>query len=390
MLQNVASAVTKWEVSESWITQFLHCHANKLTTKWTTGMDRERFLADSKRKYELYFNLLHSKMREHSVDERNTYNMDEKGFFVGINSHTKRIVSKAIWESKERTAALRDGNREWVTLLACPLDVVLFAPLSRHYTKKLTHYLQRTQGLTRITKPDFYSNFWPAWSATMTSELILKSFQATGVWPMDADAVLKRFNNHPPQQDEDAEIGEHGDGDSWPELRKIFDAAVADKARIEAKRLSRSLHSLQLNVIKKRPTQRTTLTTQDGDDWHGGAVFYSPRKLARDRARKAAELDEAAQLQLQKSRDRKAKVVATAHKKQQQEEAKFARQRAAEERREAKKAQAEVLAAERALKKQQNDAPIAQKSHNTLNKPASPPPKITARGRNSRLPAKYK
>jgi hypothetical protein len=40
-----------------------------------------------------------------------------------------------------------------------PLDVVLFAPLSRHYTKELTHYLQRTQGLTRITKRDFYSNF---------------------------------------------------------------------------------------------------------------------------------------------------------------------------------------------------------------------------------------
>ncbi|KAF1923326.1 uncharacterized protein M421DRAFT_9828 [Didymella exigua CBS 183.55] len=166
----------------------------------------------------------------------------------------------------------------------------------------------------------------------MTLELILKSFQATGVWLMDVDAVLKRFNNCPPQQDEDAEIGEHGDGDSWPELRKIFDAAVADKARIEAKRLSRSLHLLQvnnellrtqneelqhkLNVIKKRPTQQTTLTTQDGDDWHRGAVFYSPRKLARDRARKAAELNKAAQLQLQKSRDRKAKVAATAHKKQ--------------------------------------------------------------------------
>jgi hypothetical protein len=119
MLQNYATTITKWEVSESWITRFLHRHADRLTTKWTTGMDRERHLADSKHKYELYFKLLHSKMREHSVEERNTYNMDEKGFFVGINSRTKRIVSKAIWESKERTAALRDGNREWVTLLAC-------------------------------------------------------------------------------------------------------------------------------------------------------------------------------------------------------------------------------------------------------------------------------
>jgi hypothetical protein len=122
----------------------------------------------------------------------------------------------------------------------------------------------------------------------------------------------------PPQpHDEDKEIGEHGDGSIWPELRKFFDAAVARKNRIEAKRLSQSLHSLQvnnevlrarnkelqheLNVIKKRPTQRTTLATQDGDDWYGGAIFYSPRKLARERARKAVELDEAAQLQLHKN-----------------------------------------------------------------------------------------
>jgi hypothetical protein len=96
MLQNLGSAVAQWEVSDSWITRFLHRHVDKLTTKWSAGMDRERHLADSKRKYELYFNLLHSKMREHGVDERNTYNMDEKGFFVGINSRTKRIASKAI------------------------------------------------------------------------------------------------------------------------------------------------------------------------------------------------------------------------------------------------------------------------------------------------------
>jgi len=40
-------------------------------------------------------------MREHGIDERNTYNMDEKGFFVGIAKRTKRIFSKAVWESKE-------------------------------------------------------------------------------------------------------------------------------------------------------------------------------------------------------------------------------------------------------------------------------------------------
>jgi hypothetical protein len=254
---------------------------------------------------------------------------------------------------------------------------------------------------------------------------------------MDADAVLKRFNNPPQRQDEDAEIGEHDNGNSWPELRKILDAAVADKTRIEAKQLSQGLHLLQvnnellwtqneelqhkLNLIKKRPTQRTTLTTQESDDWHGGAVFYSPRKLASERARKAAELNEAAQLQLQKTRNREKKAAATAYQKQQQEEAKLARQRAAEERRKAKNAQAEALTAKRALKKLQRDAATAEKSRNTANTrkqkashsaaknptkhccvvaarscvdaappAASPPPKITKAGRKLRLPAKYK
>jgi len=43
-----------------------------------------------------------------------------------------------------------------------PLDVVLFGPLSKHYTEELTQHLQRTQGLSRITKQDFSRHFWPA------------------------------------------------------------------------------------------------------------------------------------------------------------------------------------------------------------------------------------
>ncbi|KAI0569665.1 hypothetical protein Alg215_11502 [Pyrenophora tritici-repentis] len=112
----------------------------------------------------------------------------------------------------------------------------------------------------------------------MRPELILKSFSATGVWPMDADAVLKRFNNHPLQQDKDSEIGE-----------LVFDAAVADKAKVEAKRLAQSIHSLQVNnellhereeglvqaltTKKKHKNKRTILSVSDDDTDASGAVF---------------------------------------------------------------------------------------------------------------------
>jgi hypothetical protein len=57
-----------------------------------------------------------------------------------------------------------------------PLDVVLFSPLSRNYTTELNRSLQRSQGITRITKRDFFRIFWAAWSSTMRRDIILKSF----------------------------------------------------------------------------------------------------------------------------------------------------------------------------------------------------------------------
>ncbi|RMZ66324.1 pogo transposable [Pyrenophora seminiperda CCB06] len=217
----------------------------------------------------------------------------------------------------------------------------------------------------------------------MKPELIIKSFQATSVWPMDADAILKRFNNHPQKQNEDLAIREHGDGDSWLQLRKFFDAAVANKAKVEAKRLSQSLHSLQVNnellrdqnaglqqeldAKGKTKAAKHTMDLQQREEYHGGAVLWSPRKIREARARDAVKRDEAEQQQLQKARDRDLKAAASLYRKQQQEAAKVARQKAAEERRELKKARAAELAAERALKKQQRDAATAEISLNGAN-----------------------
>ena len=120
MLQNFAGTIANREVSGSWVTRFLlHRHDAQLVTKWSAGIDRNRHQANSKERYKLCFDLLHSKMQEYGVDERNTYNMDEKGFFVGITARSKRIFTKAIWVSKERMEAIQDVSRKWVTLRAC-------------------------------------------------------------------------------------------------------------------------------------------------------------------------------------------------------------------------------------------------------------------------------
>jgi hypothetical protein len=58
-------------------------------------------------------------MKEYNVDARHIYNMDEKGFLVGITGRSKRVFSRQLYERKEVTEALQDGSREWITLLAC-------------------------------------------------------------------------------------------------------------------------------------------------------------------------------------------------------------------------------------------------------------------------------
>ena len=546
MVRNFAGAVAKWEASDAWVTRFLHRHNVNLTTRWSAGIDRNRHQADSHHKHDLYFQLLHGKMQEYEVEPCNTYNMDEKGFFVGITTRSKRVFSKAIWQAKLRTAAIQDGNREWITLIACvcgdgsslppvliyegraglqsswvddveagthevfianstsgwtnndiglawleqvferytaekarrrwrllivdghgshltpefidfcytkkillavfpphsthtlqPLDVVVFSPLSYNYSHELNQHLHQSQALIGVKKRDFFPLFWSAWSTTMRPELIQRSFEATGVWPMDAEVILKRFNATTSGQDEDTKLQEVGDGDSWNDIRKILDAAVADKAKAESIRLASTLHSLQvqnellhheneglraaITTKRKHATKSKVLDLQQRQEYHGGAVLWSPRKIREARARERVKQQEEEQEKLQKTHDRELKAAAILYKKKIAEEAKalrtIARERAAEER----KARAAELAAARALKKQQRDAATPQNSRDTpskgkrkasrnaapkptkkrrvvgaesgVNVPSplpQPPPKTTTRGRQIKVPQKFK
>jgi hypothetical protein len=119
MIQNFASSVSGFDHSDPWVSRFLSQNKDNLTSQWTTGMDRNRHQADSEYSHRLYFELLHRKIRKYNVDARHIYNMDEKGFLVGITSRSKRVFSKQLWQQKKVTAALQDGNREWITILAC-------------------------------------------------------------------------------------------------------------------------------------------------------------------------------------------------------------------------------------------------------------------------------
>jgi hypothetical protein len=78
-----------------------------------------------------------------------------------------------------------------------PLDVVLSKLLSQAYSNKLTNHLHKAQGLIPIKKGDFFPLFRSAWISSFTGNRILKAFEATGIWPMDTNVILRRFASTP-------------------------------------------------------------------------------------------------------------------------------------------------------------------------------------------------
>jgi len=48
----------------------------------------------------------------------------------------------------------------------------------------------------------------------MRPDAIKQSFRATGLWPIEAEVILKRFNNSTLGQGKASQIGKHRDGDS--------------------------------------------------------------------------------------------------------------------------------------------------------------------------------
>ena len=82
-------------------------------------MDKERHNADSWRKYEQYFGLMNKKIEQYRIEARHTYNIDEKGFEIGKVGRAKRIFDKALYKQKHTRQSLRDGKRDWITLLSC-------------------------------------------------------------------------------------------------------------------------------------------------------------------------------------------------------------------------------------------------------------------------------
>jgi hypothetical protein len=112
MILRFASDIAKKELGKGWVNRFIQRYQVDLISRWATGIDRSRHQADSELKYKLYFDLLIDKLSQYDIEPQNTYNMDEKGFMLGVLSRSKRVFSRRLYEEGKIKAHVQDGNRE--------------------------------------------------------------------------------------------------------------------------------------------------------------------------------------------------------------------------------------------------------------------------------------
>jgi hypothetical protein len=208
---------------------------------------------------------------------------------------------------------------------------------------------------------------------------------------------------------------------------------VQDQSSKDAKKLSQSIHHMSVQnellhhevdglkeallVKKKHKKKGKPLDLQQRQEYHGGAVFWSPRKVREARHRQSIKEQEEKDQELAKAETKELKAAAKRYKLQIAEEKRVARE-AAKEVREKEKAEKAKNAAERARQKQAQKTAKDQQSSQKGKRKASQPPlqsnkrlkqvvdvvgggessgaaslapqATTRRGRNVKLPSKYK
>ena len=132
MVRTFASDISgKWP-GKNWIYSFIKSESNNLTSAFLTGFDMSREKVDNIYQYQFYFDLvcgpnmyknhankiqIKQKIEQYYLPPQNVYNMDEKGFLIGVLQKTKRVFDINHLCSGILIGAGQDGNREWITLI---------------------------------------------------------------------------------------------------------------------------------------------------------------------------------------------------------------------------------------------------------------------------------
>jgi hypothetical protein len=119
MLENFAREISGKEPGKNWATRWIKAHSDKVISCYSKGLDLDRKKADSAYKYTLYFKLIGQKSEQYNLTPDQIYNMDEKGFMLGVSTREQRIFTQRKYEQEGYKQHLQDENQEWITIISC-------------------------------------------------------------------------------------------------------------------------------------------------------------------------------------------------------------------------------------------------------------------------------
>jgi hypothetical protein len=156
-----------------------------------------------------------------------------------------------------------------------------------------------------MAKRDFFSLFWSAWESTLSPDLIKKSFEATGLVPLNSGVVLERFKPDSSDQESDSSGSQLI---SWNQLNRRFKEVVKDPKDPRTQHLNLAFHhlycfaeihksevegleqALDTKIAQKKPAQH--FQEPETDQNTGGAKWWSPRSIEKERYRLDAKKGE--------------------------------------------------------------------------------------------------
>ena len=108
----------KWP-GKNWASRFVRDHQDIITSQYLISFDISRKKADNWWLINHFFGILQEKWNKYDYAPHNVYNIDEKGFLIGVLQKMRRIFTKAWYEQGKLKGGAHDGNRTWISLVAC-------------------------------------------------------------------------------------------------------------------------------------------------------------------------------------------------------------------------------------------------------------------------------
>jgi len=118
MVANIAGQIARKQPGKNWTSRFVKRWSAELDSKYLNTLDVSRHKAESVSAFMQYFEVVSKKIEQYGIQPKNMYNMDEKGFLIGYLTKSKRVFTKALFESGKLLGAAQDGSRKWVTVVA--------------------------------------------------------------------------------------------------------------------------------------------------------------------------------------------------------------------------------------------------------------------------------